>query len=96
MSRSAAAHQRDEDDAAERESYISEQVDSLMDAESSDKMSFGDFVDEVAGELDGGEIVQLVLAIFAGKTELAEKIGNRLGEQLNERAKALIDERVSA
>ncbi len=96
MSRSAAAHQRDEDDAAERESYISEQVDELMDAENSDRLTFSDFVFEVAGELDGSEIVQLVLAVNAGKMELADKIAWRLAEQLAERAKALIDERVAA
>ena len=96
MSRSAAAHQRDEDDAAERESYISEQVDALMDAENSDRLTFSAFVDEVAGELDGYEIVQLVLAVNAGKMELSDKIAWRLAEQLAERAKALIDERVAA
>lgn len=96
MGRSAAAHQRYEDDMAERESYISEQVDALMDAENSDRLSFEDFAFEVAGEMDGLAIVQLVLAVNAGKMELADKIAGRLAEQLAERAKALIDERVAA
>ena len=96
MSRSAAAHQRDEDDAAERESYISEQVDALMDAENSDRLTFSAFVDEVAGELDGYEIVQLVLAVNAGKMELADWIAGRIAEQLAERAESLIIERIEA
>ena len=90
MSRSAAAHQRDEDDAAERESYISEQIYALMDAENSDRLTFSAFVDEVAGELDGYEIVQLVLAVNAGKMELADKIAWRLAEQLAELAETLV------
>ena len=94
MSRSAAAHQRYEDDEDERASYHSEQLDSLMDAEDSEVLSFDDFVFNAAGELDGFEIVQLVLAVNAGKMELADKIAGRLAEQLANKAKTMICERV--
>ena len=96
MSRSAAAHQRHEDDEAERESYIGEQVDRLMDAENSGQLSFDEFADEVAGEMDGLAIVQLVLAVNAGKMELADWIAGRIAEQLAERAESLIIERIEA
>ena len=96
MSRSAAAHQRHIDDEDERADYIERQVMHLMDAENSDRLTFSAFVDEVAGELDGYEIVQLVLAVNAGKMELADKIAWRLAEQLAERAESLIIERIEA
>lgn len=92
MSRSAAAHQRYEDDEDERADYIERQVMHLMDAEDSRAISFTAFSDD-ACELLGDhadEVLQLVLAAYMGKTELADKLASRIGAQLAELAEKLV------
>ena len=92
MSRSAAAHQRYEDDEAERADYIERQVMHLMDAEDSHEVSYSSFADD-ACELLGDhadEVLQLVLAAYMGKTDLADKLASRLGAHLAELAEKMV------
>mgnify|MGYP006371832705 CR=1 FL=1 len=93
MSRSAAAHQRYEDDMAERAEHIERQVMHLMDAENSRAVSFTSFSDD-ACELLGDhadEVLQLVLAAYMGKTELADKLSDRLGAMLADLAERMVE-----
>ena len=91
--RSAAAHQRYEDDMAERAEHIERQVELLLDAEHSREVTFNDFSDE-ACELLGDhsdEVLQLVLAVYMGKVELTNKLSDRLGAMLADLAERMVE-----
>ena len=90
--RSAAAHQRYEDDMAERAEHIERQVELLLDAEDCQELTYSRFADD-ACELLGDhadEVLQLVLAVYMGKPELADKLAGRIAEQLAELAERMI------
>ena len=79
-----------EDDS--RSHCIYAMVDKLMDAENCRLVTWPDF-SESAGERLGDhsdEVVQLVLAVYRGKAELADKIASRLGDELAELAAELV------
>ena len=80
-----------EDDG--RDDFIEQQVGLLLDVEDGREVGCDEFL-ESAGEQLGcdhqDELVQLVLAVYRGRTELVETIGNRLGKQLEELAERMV------
>lgn len=93
-----AQHQRHIDDEEERASFIERQVELLLDAENGRDVSFTDFQDAAAELLAdrGHEAVQLVLAVYMGKTELADKLTERLVELFAHVAERMVVERMDA
>ncbi len=87
-----------EDDG--REDFITEQVELLLDAEDARDVEFFDFAeraDEVLAETDDREfaIVQLVLAVRAGKFDLAEKLAARFEDALVNAAESMIEKELA-
>jgi hypothetical protein len=76
----------------ERADHIERQVELLLDAEHSREVTYNDFSDE-ACELLGDhadEVLQLVLAVYMGKTVLANKLSGRLGAMLADLAENMV------
>lgn len=80
------------------EDFINEQVEALLDVEDGRDVSCDDFMEWAGEELADrqDEVVQLVLALYRGRTELAEKIGNRLGLMLEALAERMIEKELEA
>lgn len=83
-----------EDDG--REEFIDEQASLLLEAEDARDVQFFDFAekaDEALAEADDREfaIVQIVLAVRAGKLELAQSLAKRFEDALTSCAETLIE-----
>ena len=74
------------------EDYMSDQVELLLDVEDGRDVKCDDFMEWAGEELADrqDELVQLVLAVYRGRAELVETIGNRLGKQLEELAERMV------
>lgn len=85
-----------EDDG--REDFIEQQVGLLLDVEDSREVRCDEFIESAIDRLSGrqDELVQLVLAIYRGRAELAENIGNRLGKELDVLAEGMIEKELDA